>query len=158
MRVIIPAKIHITKKKQIIDSCSLPTSPKKILWYDFHHNGHGLRNKAKTVDLKLCSCPCDLDFFHLDDSDFFIKNESSFVESTGPFDADAILIQLIRVNYLGQPPVRLPNQVLVTVEREAAPSFKIDSHRFHNVFNWTMTYRHDSDIFYPYGRIVKKKI
>ena len=27
-----------------------------------------------------------------------------------------------------------------------------------NFFNWTMTYRRDSDFFRPYGRVVKVKI
>ena len=28
--------------------------------------------------------------------------------------------------------------------------------RFGGVFNWTMTYRRDSDVLFPYGRIIPK--
>lgn len=29
---------------------------------------------------------------------------------------------------------------------------------YHNFFNWTMTYRTDSDIFHPYGAFVKSYV
>ena len=118
---------------------------KHILWYDIYQNGIGVRNWAKKVDFSKCKCRCDLQFFSLNDSSI----------TYGPFGADAVLMQLNRLEGIGKPPLRSLGQVFVLVEREPrtrALRLKI----FENIFNWTMTYRRDSDIFYPYGKIVER--
>ena len=38
---------------------------------------------------------------------------------------------------------------------ESAQYLYMDIHDMDNFFNWTMTYRKDSDFFRPYGRIVQ---
>ena len=120
---------------------------KKILWYDIYHNGNGVRNKARKVDFSKCEHQCVLDFFIFEDVD----------KIYAPIDADAILMQLNKLQTLGHPPLKRKDQVFVAVEREATPTEKIPLRNFENMFNWTMTYRRDSDIFYPYGRIVKRR-
>lgn len=125
-------------------SCS--SSVRKILWYDLYHNNHGVRNKAKAVDFNKCECKCVLDFF--------VFNDTS--KTYGPFEADGVLMQLNKLRGMGHPPLKRGNQVFVILEREATPRKKIPILKFQHVFNWTMTYRQDSDIFYPYGQIVER--
>ncbi len=48
---------------------------------------------------------------------------------------------------------RLQNQRWI-LSNEESPVHSPDYHKFNGIFNWTMTYKHDSDIWYPYG-IVK---
>jgi len=38
---------------------------------------------------------------------------------------------------------------------ESADNTRLDLREYGNVFNWTMTYRRDSDIYHPYGRVEK---
>ena len=133
-----------TKNSDICSESSM--LPKIILWFDIYNENHGVRNKARTVDFSKCSCPCELHFFIIDDN--------ATAEPYGPFSADAILMHLNKIERLGQPPKRTVNQVLVAVEREAVPFYKINTETFKDAFNWSMTYRRDSDIFYPYGRII----
>ena len=118
---------------------------KHILWYDVYYNGTGVRNRAKPVDFSKCKCRCDLDFFILNDSS----------RPYGPFGADAVLMQLNRLERIRCPPLRRLGQVFVMVEREPRTT-RLRLKIFENIFNWTMTYRRDSDIFYPYGKIVER--
>ena len=122
-------------------------SVKKILWYDIYHNDHGIRNKAKMVNFDECKCKCILDFFTFNDTS----------KIYGPFEADGILMQLNKLRSMGHPPLKKNNQVFVVLEREATPSKKIPVLNFQKVVNWTMTYRQDSDVFYPYGQVVERK-
>jgi hypothetical protein len=41
---------------------------------------------------------------------------------------------------------------------ESAQYIYMDIHSMDGFFNWTMTYRRDSDFFRPYGRIVKVQL
>ncbi|EFA05857.2 alpha-(1,3)-fucosyltransferase C-like [Tribolium castaneum] len=57
----------------------------------------------------------------------------------------------------GKPQKRNPNQFYIFSNKESpvnTPSFIKD---FNNFYNWTMTYRLDSDILRPYGFLIKKK-
>ena len=134
-----------TTKPDVKPQCS--NSKKVILWYDVYHDGHGVRNKARKVDFSKCDCPCELDFF------VFNATQNVTYE---PFGADAVLIQINKLLTLKYPPLKRAGQVFVAVEREATPRTKIPLQNFEYVFNWTMTFRQDSDIFYPYGRIVDR--
>ena len=122
-------------------------STKTILWYDIWHDGKGVRNKCKFVNFSKCKCPCTVDFFIVEDTQKTYK----------PFGADAVLFQINKLRYLSHPPKKRKGQVFVAVEREATPLSKIPLKNFEYVFNWTMTFRQDSDIFYPYGRIFERK-
>ncbi len=47
---------------------------------------------------------------------------------------------------------RLQSQRWILCNRES-PVYSPDYHRFKGIFNWTMTYRLNSDIWYPYGYV-----
>ncbi|XP_043914569.1 alpha-(1,3)-fucosyltransferase 7 [Protopterus annectens] len=52
---------------------------------------------------------------------------------------------------------RPSNQKWVWVSLES-PSATSDVKKFNGIFNWTMTYRQDSDIFMPYGELCESQI
>ena len=124
--------------------CSNAT--KRILWYDVWHDGIGVRNRCRKNDFSKCECRCEVDFFIFNDTQ----------KTYEPFGGDAILFQINKLKYLGHPPLKRDGQVFVAVEREATSQSKIPLENFEYVFNWTMTFRQDSDIFYPYGRIMHR--
>ncbi|KAI9563626.1 hypothetical protein GHT06_011090 [Daphnia sinensis] len=74
-------------------------------------------------------------------------------------DYDAIVI-----NFNDQYPLpgipnsrRLPHQRFIFFTQEPPPALKeYDFHQYDGYFNWTMTYRKDSDILFSYGRIRKR--
>lgn len=66
-------------------------------------------------------------------------------------------MQMNKLKSMVHPPLKKKNQVFVVLEREATPKKKILIPSFNHVFNWSMTYQLDSDIFYPYGRVVELK-
>ncbi|GFR84164.1 alpha-(1,3)-fucosyltransferase 6-like [Elysia marginata] len=57
------------------------------------------------------------------------------------------------------PPKRRPDQIFVFQNHEPPNRFFLDgsSPAWRSAFNWTMTYRHDSDIVRPYGLIRRKR-
>ena len=132
-------------KPEVTVKCT--SGVKKILWFDVWHGGTGVRNKCRKVDFSKCDCRCEVDFF--------IFNETH--KTYDPFGADAVMFQINKLATLERPPLKSEHQVFVAVEREATPEVKIPSQNFEYVFNWTMTFREDSDIFYPYGRIVERE-
>ncbi len=78
-------------------------------------------------------------------------------------DYDAVLFHLRDVN-TNVRRVAVPNQrkrrpsqryVMFLMESPQHDGFKYS--KFKNFFNWTMTYRLDSDIPHPYGRVVEKE-
>ena len=119
---------------------------KTILWFDIWHNGAGVRNKCRRVDFSKCDCRCEVDFFILNDTQKLYE----------PFGGDAVLFQINKLLTMDHPPLKRDGQVFVAVEREATPLDKIPLQNFEYVFNWTMSFRQDSDIFYPYGRIMHR--
>ena len=134
---------HVPERKpEVIPKCKRVT--KKILWFDVWHNGAGVRNKCKHVDFSLCECRCEVDYFIFNDTEKLYD----------PFGGDAVMFQINKFGTLGHPPVKHKGQVFVAVEREATPLVRIPLQNFEYVFNWTMSFRQDSDIFYPYGRIM----
>ncbi|KAM9326683.1 alpha-(1,3)-fucosyltransferase 7 [Gastrophryne carolinensis] len=48
---------------------------------------------------------------------------------------------------------RTPGQMWVWTTLES-PSNTFDLGKWNNIFNWTLTYREDSDIFVPYGKLI----
>ena len=54
---------------------------------------------------------------------------------------------------------RNPRQRLVFFTQNPPPAFPLNYNKtqFENLFNWTMTYRMDSDISFPFGRIIPKE-
>lgn len=52
---------------------------------------------------------------------------------------------------------RLPHQRFIFFTQEPPPALKeYDFHQYSGYFNWTMTYRNDSDVLFSYGRIRKR--
>ena len=51
---------------------------------------------------------------------------------------------------------RRPGQRYVMFFMESPFNYRYDYDRFNRFFNWTMTYRLDSDVPNPYGRVVPK--
>ena len=81
------------------------------------------------------------------------------------FAADAIIIQSKDIFALTPPPRRDNNQVFILAVRDAFPTLinaihakkNAETRRWLNVFNWTMTYRFDSDILYPYSFLSERE-
>ncbi|XP_071111965.1 3-galactosyl-N-acetylglucosaminide 4-alpha-L-fucosyltransferase FUT3-like isoform X2 [Haliotis cracherodii] len=71
--------------------------------------------------------------------------------------ADAIIFYA--VGYFRTIPVRTHGQVWIFLSLES-PSYSLsqafEKPEWHGQINWTMTYRSDSDIFYPYGRVNRR--
>ena len=67
--------------------------------------------------------------------------------------ADAVVVHVCLISDPHPPPARPPGQVWVAfgLEPPYYYSGQHDSPAWRGVFNWTMTYRTDSDIFSPYG-------
>ncbi|XP_069113402.1 alpha-(1,3)-fucosyltransferase C-like [Argopecten irradians] len=57
------------------------------------------------------------------------------------------------------PIIRSPDQTWVMISLESplnfGPNYKLPAWK--SVFNWTMTYRKDSDIYFPYSEVIKKE-
>ena len=69
--------------------------------------------------------------------------------------ADAILFHTPKIGPL--PNYRSANQKYVFVQREPHyPKSKQLLHNYYDMFNLTMTYRYDSDIVIPYGKVVNR--
>ena len=134
-------------KSESVQTCTNTT--KKILWFDVWHNGSGIREQSRRVDFSKCECPCEMDYF------FF--NESETQKLYEPFGVDAVLLQINKLRGIDHPPVKGPGMVFVVAEREPPAAGGIPQQNYEYVFNWTMTFRGDSDIFYPYGEIVPRE-
>ena len=67
--------------------------------------------------------------------------------------ADAVVVHVCRISDPHPPPARPPGQVWVAFGLESPVHYRgrHDFPAWRGVFNWTMTYRTDSDIFSPYG-------
>ena len=151
---------------EVVDLPTNETTKKTILWLDAYHNQHGLRNTYGLAQFDQCvgvarNCeilPHVIARPRLSTTDNF---------TIGPIQADAVLIMGVHMHRLPVPVRRDANQVFVFVEREGfdkAPTFK-DENEIQKLalfqshigyFNWTMTYRWDSDILLPYGQVVPK--
>lgn len=72
---------------------------------------------------------------------------------------DAVIFHGVeyRRKAFGVPEKRNPNQIYIYSNMESPDNTPISSETFQNFYNWTMTYRLDSDILRPYGFVEKKK-
>ena len=124
---------------------------KTLLWYDTH-------NKSMvvfTTSLGFSKCK----YKNCQYETFFSRTDT---KPTKPFDADAILIQSAGIWDLSPPPRRDQDQVFVLGVRDAFPRTTAERDpgmgiEWVDLFNWTMTYRLDSDIVVKYGDIVEKE-
>lgn len=169
-------KNYLTDVREQSDNKILSLAPKPtkktIQWFDIFHQQHGLRNSKNHVKIEECEFSnCILL------EDYIVPDNDTRVE--GPLSADAVIFQGIHVKNFLPSMRRDDKQVFVYAERETgrwmpknvfngketsptqatSTTVKQDDHYFPfaSVFNWTMTYREDSDIFMPYGEIVSRQ-
>ncbi|KAL1463914.1 hypothetical protein MTO96_027124 [Rhipicephalus appendiculatus] len=71
--------------------------------------------------------------------------------------SDVVLFHVRNINIRNFPPKRLSWQkwIFYTMESPSNTVFR-DFDLVNDTFNWTMTYREDSDVYVPYGRIVPR--
>ena len=72
-------------------------------------------------------------------------------------DFDAILFHQRSFDFTDLPKKRKPHQRYIHWIIESAQYLYMDIHKLNGIFNWTMTYRQDSDFYLPYGRFHKIK-
>ncbi|KAL7642684.1 UNVERIFIED_CONTAM: hypothetical protein RMT77_007249 [Armadillidium vulgare] len=84
----------------------------------------------------------------------FITNNKSIIPIE---EFDAVLVHFRHFNIKNLPKKRKRHQRWIFYEREPPPYTIKNTQDFEGVFNWTMTYRRDSDIVSGYGRVYKKK-
>ena len=93
-------------------------------------------------------------------SNCIITKDRQHLSSVSEFDAILFHhkdINMLKDSQLPNEKQRRSNQRYVMYFSESPMNYKYDLDRFNNFFNWTMTYRLDSDIPFPYGRIVQKR-
>ena len=71
---------------------------------------------------------------------------------------DAVFFHQRSLDFHDVPKKRDPSQRYVHYIMESAQYLYMDISSMNNFFNWTMTYRRDSDFFRPYGRIVQVRL
>ena len=81
----------------------------------------------------------------------------SYLPSVGDFDAIVIHQRGIDWNDMPKKSQRRPEQHYVHWVVESAQYLYMDIHQLDNYFNWTMTYKKNSDFYIPYGRVRKIK-
>ncbi len=105
------------------------------------------------------------------DEDVFLKQRCDFAQcniitnrSERPLESyDAIVVlfngELLDEMELPEFEMRNPKQRFVFLTQNPPPAFPPNYNitQFETFFNWTMTYRRDSDIQFPYGRIIPKE-
>ena len=72
-------------------------------------------------------------------------------------DYDAILFHQRSFDFNDLPAKRKPHQRYIHWIIESAQYLYMDIHKLDGIFNWTMTYRRDSDFYKPYGQFHQVK-
>lgn len=130
---------------------------KQIVWYDIGNHGHGLRNSIENIDFE----GCPISARNCEIMDHNIVNTKHKFHT--PIKGDAVIMQGSHLLSLAKLPRKDPNQIFVLAECNSWWGSKTfdnfqgsrfqNAHYFVNKFNWTMTYRRDSDIYLPNGRV-----
>ena len=123
---------------------------KTLLWY-------GTQTKSMigpTIRMGFSHC----EFDNCQYKSYFTRTDKNPRE---PFDAEAILIQSRGIWDLSPPPRRDKDQVFVLAVHDAFPRTQSERDpgmgmKWVDLFNWTMTYRFDSDIVYTYANILER--
>ena len=123
---------------------------KTILWYDTY--GQTMVRHSYKINLSDCKFnKCKFKYV-LTDNDLKPKK---------PFDADAVLIQGEAILTLSPPPRRDKDQIFVLAMRDSTGGIRRARNEpgklWAHAFNWTMTFRRDSDIVYKYSNIIQKQ-
>lgn len=72
-------------------------------------------------------------------------------------DFDAIVIHQRGIDWADMPKKRRPQQRYIHWVIESSQYLYMDIHNLDNYFNWTMTYKKNSDFYLPYGRVFAKR-
>ena len=149
--------MHVMANLESNDSTVTITKPeligsdkmKTLLWYDTAELSMvRLSTKARFSQCIYKNCQY---------KQFLTKTDS---HPKNPFDAAAILIQAADINQLSPPPRRDEDQPFVLAVRDSFYRSETDtrsSRKWSDLFNWTMTYRLDSDFVFPYAMILKRE-
>ena len=86
----------------------------------------------------------------------FATSDRNYLDSVDKFDT--VLFHQRSFDFADLPAKRAPAQRYVHWIIESAQYLYMDISSMNNFFNWTMTYRRDSDFFRPYGRIVQVRL
>jgi len=138
---------------------------KTIVWLDVMHNVHGLRLSYQSAMFDKCrgiARNCEI-LPHVITNPRLPLGNKTF----GPLNADAVLVMGCHLSRMMVPIRRDTQQVFVFVEREnwlAYTAFDKIEYSENRLmlrdqmlhFNWTMSYRLDSDIPFPYGHVIRK--
>ena len=124
---------------------------KTIVWYDVQRQS--LLSRAAKTTFSHCQISNCRYRFALTKRNATLKH---------PFDADAVVIQGMAIFELSPPPRRDQNQVFVLAVRDTLPQIRhLDQKAIGKYwvkeFNWTMSFRLDSDVYLPYSYIWERK-
>ena len=124
---------------------------KTLLWYDTH------MKSVSNITTRMGFSQCE--YSNCQYKRFISRTDPKPSE---PFDADAILIHSAGIWDLSPPPRRDENQTFVIAVKDAFPRTTANRDtgmgmKWVNLFNWTMTYRLDSDIVYKYANILERE-
>ncbi|KAH7975248.1 hypothetical protein HPB49_025310 [Dermacentor silvarum] len=114
-----------------------------MMWTKFFRNWYGPLNDTRIgeVLLEKCTAKC------------FVTNDPRLMQYS-----DAIVFHVPNLNMTDLPQKRFSWQKWIFHVMEAPPNTNFtDFNLTHGVFNWTMTYRKDSDVYVPSGRIVHRE-
>ncbi|CAN7982876.1 unnamed protein product, partial [Ixodes hexagonus] len=121
---------------------SLIGSPRLLLWTPFFDKWYfGLdKSRERDVLLRNCSRKC------------YVTNDRSLLNYS-----DAVVFHVLDWNVKDVPLLRSPAQRWVWWIMESPHNTWFgDYHTMKSTFNWTMSYRRDSDVLVPYGRFVER--
>ena len=93
-------------------------------------------------------------------SNCLITNDRQYLSSVSDFDAILFHYQdfdMLKNSQLPNQRHRRSNQRYVMYFMESPLHYDYDLDKHNDFFNWTMTYRLDSDVPMPYGRVVPKR-
>nr|XP_037286029.1 alpha-(1,3)-fucosyltransferase C-like [Rhipicephalus microplus] len=110
------------------------------MWTKFFGQWYGSlsENRVGEVLVENCTAKC------------LVTNDPRMVEYS-----DVVLFHVRDMNVTDFPTQRLDWQKWIFYLMEAPPNTKFhDFHLVNDTFNWTMSYRKDSDVYVPYGRII----
>ena len=131
-------------------SASSHKNKKTLLWYDKHRKSM----IGPTIKMGFSQC----EYNNCQYKSYFTSTDT---KPRKPFDADAILIQSAGIWDLSPPPRRDEDQVFVLAVHDSFSRTKSARDpgvgmKWAELFNWTMTYRLDSDIVYKYANVMKQ--
>ena len=85
----------------------------------------------------------------------FATANRSYFDDIGKFDA--LLIHQRGIDWNDMPQKRDQHQRYIHWNMESAQYLYMDIHKLDDMFNWTMTYKRNSDFFLPYAYVIKTK-